>query len=188
MAETVKVKLIRTHLSARPGEIIRAFGHDFIMQPNGEAHCDMHKDFIPTEVAARRIEVIEPGEAKPHEVVPELSGFTMDVADYFGTGSIDALTKQLSRLRKDLLQEFVLTRFSIEIPSNIPNPDIIRQIKNLCERATGKTVLKISKMDTPEDKQQDPVEPTEQEKKKSSKKVTREAAANAMRTVDKKEK
>jgi len=145
MSETVKVKLIRTHFVGRPGEIIVAFGHKFEIQPSGDAVCDMHKDFIPTEVAARRVEVIEPGEARPEEIVPELAGFTMDVADYFGTGSVEKLMAELSRLRKELLQEFVLTRFSIEIPSNIPNEDIRQQIKRLCERATGKTILKISK-------------------------------------------
>lgn len=145
MGDTVKVKLIRTHVVGRPGEIVIAFGHKFEIQPNGDAVCDMHKDFIPTEVKARRVEVIEPGNARPNEIIPELSGFTMDVADYFGKGNIDRLMNELARLRKDLLQEFVLSRFSIEIPSNIANHDILKQIRNLCERATGKTILKISK-------------------------------------------
>ena len=169
MGETVKVKLIRTHYVGRPGQFITAFGHRFEIQPNGDAVCDMHKDFIPTEVKARRVEVIEPGEANPAEIVPELEGFTMDVSDYFGTGSVNALEKELSKLRKDLLREFVLTRFSIEIPTNIPNKDIVNQIKNLCERAKGNTVLKISK----EKKQEVPEKDQEEEKEEKSSKFSK---------------
>jgi hypothetical protein len=135
MGNTVKVKLIRTHLVARPGETIIAFGHKFIMQPDGNAVCDMHKDFIPTEVAARRVEVIEPGPQRPQEVVPELVDFSMEIQDFYGTGSIEKLTSELSKLRKQLLQEFASTRLSVDIPGEIPNEDIKRQIIDLVKRA-----------------------------------------------------
>jgi hypothetical protein len=137
MGATVKVKLIRTHLVARPGEIITAFGHKFVMQPDGTAVCDMHKDFIPTEVAARRVEVVEPGPPRS-EPVPELIQFSIEIEDYYGTGSIDKLATELSRMRKELLQEFASTRLSVELPETMSNESMIKQIKNLVARAHAK--------------------------------------------------
>lgn len=138
MGNTVKVRLIRTHVIARPGQTVRAFGHDFVMQPNGDVVCDMHKDFIPTEVAAGRIEVIEPGPPKRQEVVPELTRFSMEISDFYGTGSIDKLRTELSRLRKELLQEFADTRFSVDIPDSVANNKILDQIIDLTKRAHQK--------------------------------------------------
>jgi hypothetical protein len=173
MGNTVKVKLIRTHVIGRPGEVVVAFGHKCVIQPDGSAVCDMHKDFIPTEVAARRFEVIEPGPAKTKEVVPELAGFTMDVKDCFGTGSIDDLVKELSRLRQDLLQEFAETRFSILIPDTVPLQDAIDQITNLTKRAQAKLAPKPKEPNDASEQRQEPgAEEKSQQKaaKKTSKK------------------
>lgn len=163
MGNTVKVKLIRTHVVARPGETIIAFGHKFIMQPDGNAVCDMHKDFIPTEVAARRVEVIEPGPAKPNEIVPELAEFSMEVSDYYGTGSVDRMTTQLSKLRKELLQEFASTRLSVDLPTTMSNKSMIKQIEDLVQRAHVKyeTPAQPEKPAEPEVKAKEDPEKTE---------------------------
>jgi hypothetical protein len=135
MGDTVKVKLLKTHVSARVGDTVRAFGHDFVMQPNGDVVCDMHKDFIPTEVAAGRVEVIEPGKPRKDEIVPELEEFSFDPEDYFGTGSEDALKQRLTRKRKDLIQEFASTRLNVDIPESVANSKMIKQIGILAKAA-----------------------------------------------------
>jgi hypothetical protein len=138
MGSTVKVKLLRTHVSALPGQIVTAFGHKFVMQRNGDVVCDMHKDFIPTEVAAGRVEVIEPGPPKKDEIVPELMQFSMEVSDFYGIGDADKLQTALSKLRKELLQEFASTRLSVDLPGSIPNDRMIKQISDLVQRAHQK--------------------------------------------------
>lgn len=135
MGHTVKVKLLRTHVSALPGQIVTAFGHKFVMQPSGDVLCDMHRDFVPTEVAAGRIEVVEPGPPKKQEIVPELMQFSMEVSDFYGVGDVDKLATALSKLRKELLQEFASTRLSVDLPNSIPNDRMIRQIMDLVKRA-----------------------------------------------------
>jgi hypothetical protein len=134
MGNTVKVKLIRTHVVAAPGEIITAFGHKFEMQPNGECHCDMHRDFIPTEVGAGRVEVIEPGTPQPEEV-PELVQFTMEISDFYGTGSLEKLRTELTKCRKELLQEFASTRLQVDLPDTQPNNKMLKQIARLVQTA-----------------------------------------------------
>jgi hypothetical protein len=136
MSNTVKVKLLRTHVIGRPGEIIVAFGHQFVMQENGDVVCDMHKDFIKTEVQAGRVEVIEPGKPEIKDnTVPELMMFSMEVKDYYGLGTSERLAAQLARLRKELLQEFAATRLSIKIPESVPNDKMLKQITSLVQTA-----------------------------------------------------
>ncbi|NIV99526.1 hypothetical protein GWN26_10490 [Candidatus Saccharibacteria bacterium] len=97
----------------------------------------MHKDFIPTEVAAGRVEVIEPKIPEKKEFVPELAQFSFEVSDFYGSGSMDKLMTNLSRLRKELLQEFAETRLSVEIPDSVSNKRILNQIKTLVMTAHG---------------------------------------------------
>jgi len=124
------VKLLDTHIFGAPNSRFSAFGHVFTIQPNGEAHCDMHEDFIKTEVGAGRVELIAQNKKEKIKDSTELETFTFDIGNYYGAGDLDKLMKKLGVLRKSLLTEFADTRLKIELPDSMSAKDMRAEISD----------------------------------------------------------
>lgn len=110
---------------SHPGTVVQIYGHNFVVQPNGEAYADVAEAFIATEIAAGRYQLLQPVsndliepepepilELKPepetesviHErkIVESEKTFPLEGSptDFFGTGSLNALNEKLRTLRK----------------------------------------------------------------------------------------
>jgi hypothetical protein len=143
------VKLLNTHVLAAPGDTIVAFGHTFIMEPDGSCVCDMHQDFIETEVGAGRVALIEDfddpvpvDENKPDEVDREsinpMNAFGMDIGDYFGTKNFSIFMGQINKLDKKGLKVFAHTRLRVTFPARHTNEQMIAHIKEMVQLAHKK--------------------------------------------------
>jgi hypothetical protein len=137
--DTVKVKLLHRYISGPPGNPIVIYGHTFVIQPNGEAHCDMHEDFVEAELQAGRIAKVDGSQPtylsnKPEEnmvpTFPKLAGFTWDIGNYFGAGDLKKLIRKVEILNKSEMIEFARIKLSIELPQTMTNKDIVEEIKN----------------------------------------------------------
>lgn len=138
------VKLLKTHVVGRPGDKVIAFGHEFTIEPDGTCVCDMHVDFIESEVRAGRIEVIDedfdepkqpdktsPFEKKDDDVERQktpLHKFGFDIDNYFGLNTEAALMKELSVLVKSDLREFAKSRIRIQFPARHTSEQMLNEI------------------------------------------------------------
>lgn len=147
MTDKIKrCKLINQHITGRPGQIVMCWGHQFIIQPNGDAIAMIHKDFIKDEVAAGRYVVIEDDEkktlAKEHK-----SQFGTELGNYFGAGSLDKLIQEISKLDITGISEFSKENFSITLPPSMSKEEMLSEIKALTmglhDQSQSKTELKI---------------------------------------------
>jgi len=143
------VKLLKTHVLAAPGDKVVAFGHDFIMEPDGSVVCDMHQDFIESEVAAGRVALIEDFEdpvpiedAKPDDVdrekIDAMNAFGMNIDDYFGTKNFTVFMGQIKKLEKKDLVTFAHTRLRVTFPARHTNDQMIDHIKEMVQLAHKK--------------------------------------------------
>jgi len=139
------VKLLGYPLFSKPGEVLDAWGHKFIVQPNGEAHADLHPAFIPGEIAAGRIQLVEgakPAAAPVVEKAPEPvkepepvveKEFDIDkefpgtARDYFGCNNLAALNEKLRGLKKPHLAEFCITRAQIPTSADMGKSTMVIQ-------------------------------------------------------------
>ena len=148
--DTVKVKLVHQHITGAPGNPITIYGHLFTIQPNGEAHCDMHKDFVEAELKAGRIALVDTERSQPSYLsehpennltpsFPKLAGFTWDIGNYFGAGDLKKLIRKVEILNKNEMIEFARIKLSIELPPTMTNKDIVEEIKNTVEQKHGVT-------------------------------------------------
>ena len=121
-----------------PGVQIPVYGHMFIVQDDLELEMDMHRDFVPGEIAAGRIIIVDKASEQRNEkdreaeatkaaADPKLTvgadpaqvdadGFSMDMMTYFGTGSIELLKVRLEKLRpKSKIIDFINSRYNIRL-------------------------------------------------------------------------
>jgi hypothetical protein len=143
-----RVKLLNTVVVGKPGKKMMFFGHEFEIQPDGSAVAEIHPDFVEGEVAAGRVEVIrdymEEENETPEEIVKErpqasaLSQFSLNPGNYFGTGSLRKLKKQISALTKPLIIEFADTRLQISLPQSMGKAKMITEVmttaENMCSQ------------------------------------------------------
>jgi len=131
MSKYKKCKLLNKIIIAKPGERLRCYGHDWVVQPNGDAIADIHVDFHKVEVASGRYIVLE-DKPEPqtftHDEVPD---FTMDIETYFGCGDIDNLRKKIGYQRKDTIILFARSRLNITLPESMSKADMITEIIDL---------------------------------------------------------
>jgi len=143
------VKLLKTHVIAAPGDTVVAFGHNFTMEPDGSCVCDMHQDFIETEVAAGRVALIEDYEdpvpvedTQPDEVnrenIDPMNAFGMNIDDYFGTKNFAVFMGQIKKLEKRDLKTFAHTRLRVTFPARHTNDQMIDHIKEMVQLAHKK--------------------------------------------------
>ena len=143
------VKLLKTHVIAAPGDTVVAFGHNFTMEPDGSVVCDMHQDFIETEVAAGRVALIEDYEdpipvedTQPDEVnrenIDPMNAFGMNIDDYFGTKNFAVFMGQIKKLEKRDLKTFAHTRLRVTFPARHTNDQMIDHIKEMVQLAHKK--------------------------------------------------
>ena len=142
----------------KPGTIITAFGHDFTVQPNLELEADMHMDYVPQEVAAGRVFIVNQDSEKKHQITKEKAtpsieepkmtigadpsevdddGFSMDMETYFGTGSIDMLKRRLEKLVKEKVIEFIATRFNIKLSQGMKKEKMVEEAIMIVKAAKG---------------------------------------------------
>ena len=143
------VKLLKTHVLAPPGDTVSAFGHTFTMEPDGTCTCDMHEDFIESEIAAGRIALIEdfedpvpntldePDEVDRKEIDP-MNAFGMNIDDYFGTKNFSVLMGQIKKLEKKDLKIFAHTRLRVTFPANHTKTKMIDHIEEMVQLAHKK--------------------------------------------------
>lgn len=147
---SVLVRLKDTHVIGKPGDVIVAFGHNFIMQPDGTATMRMHEDFIPTELAAGRIEIIEKPVTHIKDPIKDAntqyvnikeaqeqnsqnseldSIFDFELDNYFGVGSVEKFRNKLTQLpRKELIEKFAQSRLQIELPQSMTKAEMIAEL------------------------------------------------------------
>jgi len=103
-----------------PGLIIPIWGHEFEVQKDGSLCMEMHPDFIPTEVAAKRIEIMkDPPFEKDSKAAEKVTiiqpnipvGFTMDIGNYYGVGDLNKLIEKVTKLKKTEIIAFAAERF-----------------------------------------------------------------------------
>jgi hypothetical protein len=131
MTDKIKrCKLINQHITGRPGQIVMCWGHQFIIQPNGDAIAMIHRDFIKDEVAAGRYVVIEDDKKKtlPKE---HKSQFGTEIGNYFGAGSLDKLMQEISKLDITGISEFSKEKFSITLPPSMSKKEMLSEIEAL---------------------------------------------------------
>ena len=127
-----KCKLNSKYVVGAPGTPFTAYGHQFIIQQNGDAVASIHKDFIENEVKAGRIIVLEENikEKQTAAQSDELSGFTMDIGTYFGAGDLEKLHKKVTILRKEAMQGFANSRLNLELPDTLSRNKMVMEIMN----------------------------------------------------------
>jgi len=124
-----KVKLLRTKIVGPVGSTFRAFGHDFVIQPNREAHAIVHEDYIKAEVKAGRYVVIEDDSKANYE--KEFGDLTFDVNQYFGAGDLAKLQKKIEKLRREALANFAETRLHLKFPDLMLKDEMMAEIMNI---------------------------------------------------------
>ena len=143
------VKLLKTHVIAAPGDTVVAFGHNFTMEPDGSCVCDMHQDFIETEVAAGRVALIEDYEdpvpvedTQPDEVnresIDPMNAFGMNIDDYFGTKNFAVYMGQIKKHEKTDQKTYPHTRQRVTFPARHTNDQMIDHIKEMVQLAHKK--------------------------------------------------
>ena len=120
-----------------PGTSHVLYGQRYIVQPNGELHCDMHEDYIPSEVASGRVEVLPgfepviivepPAQTKQIDLSDEFPG---DASDYFGYKSLEAFSEKIRSLKKSDLSEFCQKLIGVNITYDMGKSTIIHRAIN----------------------------------------------------------
>lgn len=134
------VKIIGHKILAKPGAPIDYYGHKFIVQPNGEAHADLHPNFIASGLANKQFELVNPivlEEEDPVALVetePDINEFFPgDASDYFGCKTIGALNEKLRGIKRDMLIQFCQTRAKIPTPREMGKSTMVIKACNAVE-------------------------------------------------------
>lgn len=147
-----RVRLLHTIVKGRPGEKIRAFGHQFEIQPDGSCVAEIDEDFIDAEVDAGRYEIIEDAydeTDRPEAVlvskkneepivveVNPLGKFNNEKNNFFGCSSAENLRKELKelKLKKDV-RLFAEKKLGLELPERMGKERMISEIITTTESA-----------------------------------------------------
>jgi len=164
MSDTERVRLVgsdeKYFVFDKPGTIVPVYGHNFTVMEGQILECDMHKDFVDTEIAAGRVIRINVNAEKksekerqdevdsqkkeammiagvdPSEV--DEDGFSMDAETTFGVGSIDLLRVRLGMLKpKSKIIDFVSRRFNIKLAARLSKDDLVEQAIAIVQTALG---------------------------------------------------
>lgn len=133
-SDLVKVALINTIVLGSPGEIVTAFGHQFTIQPNGEAHALVDRAFVDAEVKAGRYVVIDGRKnatmTAKKDLLRDLNlGF--EIKNYFGTNDVNKLTEIITNLDRDQIKLFAETRMDLNFPDSMNRVQMIDQISKI---------------------------------------------------------
>ena len=152
-----RVRLINTIVRGRPGKKFAAFGHQFEIQPDGSAVALVDEAFVESEVKAGRYVLVEDQfeenepeldpvidgpdriirnkKDAPSEVIVEnpLEGFSNDLNNYFGAGSIDELRKKIKALNKNKMQLFAEKRLQFILPDSMGKARMVTEIVKTIE-------------------------------------------------------
>jgi len=129
MSKFKPCKLLGHVINSPPGTIFKVWGHDFVIQPNGDAVASIHQDFHETDCAAGRYLVLE--EKKASAKSKELSDFTNDIGTYYGAGDLEKFREKITKLRKEGLMGFAESRLSTELPLAMERDAMIVEIINM---------------------------------------------------------
>jgi hypothetical protein len=141
--------------------MVSAYGHQWEVMQGQILECDMHKDFIPDEIAAGRIvrvkargeeaEVERQAEVDEQKKAPKMQagadpnevdedGFSMDAETVFGTGSLDLLRVRLEKLKpKAKICEFVSKRYNIKLSDRLSKEQLVDEALTIVSTALGDT-------------------------------------------------
>ena len=119
-----KVKLINQIYDPTPGKIFKVYGHNFVVNHEGEAIATVEEEFVASEVANGRYVLLDSETANLLEAKEKidaiddspLKAFGYEVANYYGAKSLKDLFERLGKLKKFDLGLFAKTRFELEIP------------------------------------------------------------------------
>jgi hypothetical protein len=150
MSKIKRCKLSSKRVFGPPGTVFNCYGHQWIIQANGDAIGMIHQDFHATEVPAGRYVVLE-DEKKPEDAY-ELTDFTMDIGTYYGAGDMEKLQKKISKLRSDALMGFAVTRFAVQLPNTMTKRAMTAEIMNLVAQKSVDVMEKKSDPVTQEPK------------------------------------
>lgn len=137
--DLVKVALINTIVVGSPGEHVSAFGHQFTIQPNGEAHALVDKDFVEAEVKAGRYVVIDGRKnatmTARKDLLQDLNlGF--EIKNLFGTNDINKLTEVISDLDREQVKLFAETRLQLNFPDSLGRVKMVEKISEIVKAQT----------------------------------------------------
>jgi hypothetical protein len=130
----VRVCLINTIVVGTPGESVIAFGHTLTIQPNGEAHGDIHEDFVPGEVGAGRFRIVgDENKSIPAPRKDMLSGFGTEIKDYFGSNTLKDLYEKIKALKEEEVILFAETRLNLGLPASMSKDRMVKEISKIIE-------------------------------------------------------
>lgn len=129
------------------GNVIRLWGHDFVVQQDGSLCMEMHPEFIDAEARAgriRRLSTPPPGTdfkklAEKVTIVtpdvPEDTVLTMDIGNYYGVGTLEDLLKKVKTMKNKAIAEFAKKRFPKEkkLAINMKKDDMVDKIRSFID-------------------------------------------------------
>ena len=126
-----------------PGQIIRIWGHDFVIQTDGSLCMNMHEDFVAAELKAGRIQKVSPPPGKePEKMEKKITivkepppGFTMDIGNYYGAGDLNALIEKVSELKTPAIARFAAERFPDKDKLKGKKDDMVDKIRSYIDSA-----------------------------------------------------
>jgi hypothetical protein len=128
MAE-IKVMLPRKYKGYPRGYRVQMWGYDFIVQKDGSLVASVPESHVKPGIKSGRYLLYEKEKAKEDKIdTTYLDTFGYDVGTYYGAGSLEALRKKISQLRKNELQLFAESRLDVKFTAKTGKDRMVTEV------------------------------------------------------------